>query len=294
MKSYLLNWKTTLSGVGMIVLGVCSLLGVHIVGAQPIDPQVALSMIVGGVGLIFGKDLNVSGLPKAIVMMAFTLGVLLALFAGAPVRAADNQPATTAITKLLSSTGAGSACTPTSCSGVYVGAGLGGIGTNLDVIGNGLNGSAFAGGVLPTLKFGYLYAQNGWLFGAEFAGAYQASTSATANGTSGNQDGLLLTEGVKFGGNFSALLGQTSSPITIPPSLANAVINIYAQAGAAQHQISGGFASGAYSGAGVLFDVGPHSFVDVDYKNIQYGATKNGAASFNSENVITASFNYKF
>ena len=189
---------------------------------------------------------------------------------------------------------AGSPCTPTSCSGWYVGAGLGGVGTNLDVIGNGLNGSAFAGGMLPGLKAGYLYAQNGWLFGAEITGAYQTNTTTTVAGTGGNQNGLLFTQGVKFGGNFSQLLGQTASPITIPPALANALINIYAQAGAAEHQLVGGFASGEYAGAGVLFDVGPHSFIDVDYKNIQYGATKSGLASFNSENVITASWNYKF
>lgn len=188
----------------------------------------------------------------------------------------------------------GAGCTPTSCTGWYAGAGIGGVGTNLDVIGNGLNGSAAAGGMLPTLKAGYLYAQNNWLFGAEASLAYQTNTTATTNGLGGNQNGLLMTQGVKFGGNFSALLGQTQSPITIPPALANALINIYAQAGAAEHQFAGGFASGAYGGAGVLFDVGPHSFVDVDYKNIQYGATKNGPANFNSENVITISYLYKF
>lgn len=190
----------------------------------------------------------------------------------------------------------GSACTPTSCNGVYVGGGLGGIGTNLDVIGNGLNGSAFAGGMLPTLKVGYLYAQNNWLFGAEVTGAYQTNSASTlANGVSGSESGLLFTEGFKFGGNFNALFGTTAtSPISIPPTLANAVISLYFQGGAAQHQITGGFASGAYSGVGVLFDVGAHSFVDVDYKNIQYGATSSGAAQFNSENVITASYNYKF
>ena len=188
----------------------------------------------------------------------------------------------------------GSACTPGSCSGGYIGAGLGGIGTNLNVIGNGLNGSAFAGGMLPTLKAGYLYSNNGWLFGAEATFAYQTNTTTTINGLGANQNGILLTEGVKFGGNFSQLLGQTQSPITIPPALANSVINIYGQAGTAQHQLVGGFASGEYGGAGVLFDVGPHSFVDVDYKNIQYGATKSGGANFNSENIITVSFNYKW
>lgn len=211
----------------------------------------------------------------------------LALAATAP-----TVPAVTAINKALT----GSACTPTSCTGWYAGAGLGGIGTNLDVIGNGLNGSAFAGGMLPTLKAGYLFAQNNWLFGVELTGAYQVTTSTAVNGISGNQNGALFTEGVKLGGNITALLGNTiMPPVTIPASLANAVISLYAQAGTAQHQLAGSnFVSGEYSGAGVLFDVGAHSFIDVDYKNIQYGATSNGAANFNSENVVTISYNYKF
>jgi len=190
----------------------------------------------------------------------------------------------------------GSSCTPTSCSGFYVGGGLGGIGTNLNVIGNGLNGSAFAGGMLPTTKFGYLYAQNGWLFGAEGTAAYQTNTTTTIGGVGGNQNGLLLTQGVKFGGNFSQLFGSNfQAPITIPVSLANSVINIYGQGGTAQHQLVGAhYASGEYGGAGVLFDTGAHSFVDIDYKFIQYGQTSSGSASFNSEQIVTASWNYKF
>lgn len=193
----------------------------------------------------------------------------------------------------------GSVCTPTSCTGFYVGGGLGGVGTNLDIIGNGLNGSAGAGGMLPTFDVGYLYANGNWLFGAEASFAYQTNTAATlANAVSGNQSGILLTQGVKVGGNMAALLGNLGggvAPITIPPSLANAVISPYLQGGAAEHQLAGGgMASGQYGGVGVLFDVGPHSFVDIDYKNIQYGSTKSGAASFNQQNVITAKWNYKF
>jgi hypothetical protein len=226
------------------------------------------------------------------MLLAFLalIGISVTAFAGDIT--APAVPSVAAINKALAS---GSPCTPTSCSGWYVGAGLGGIGTNLDVIGNGLNGSAFAGGMLPTTKFGYLYAKNGWLFGAEGTIAYQTNTTTTIGGVGGNQNGFLFTEGVKFGGNFSQLLGTVQSPITIPPALSNAVINIYGQAGTAQHQLVGNrFASGEYGGAGVLFDVGPHSFVDIDYKYIQYPVTQTGAASFSNEQIITASFNYKF
>lgn len=229
---------------------------------------------------------------KRIVLAAASLALTAAALLSTPaVRAAD------LVTKApkLSAALFGTPCTPTTCTGFYAGAGLGGVGTNLDIIGQGLDGSVLAGGMLPTFRFGYLYAQNNWLFGVDASSAYQTNSSATVANATGNQNGMLLTQGLKFGGNFSQLLGiNPQAPVTIPASLAAAVISLYGQAGAAEHQITGGWVSGEYSGAGVLFDTGLHSFVDIDYKNIQYGATTSGVAKFNSENVITASWNYKF
>lgn len=188
-----------------------------------------------------------------------------------------------------------SPCTPTSCTGWYIGAGIGGIGTSLNVIGNGLNGSLLAGGFLPELNGGYMYADGKWMFGAHVSAAYQTQTSVTAAGVSGNQQGFLLTEGVRFGGNVNQLLGITTPAVTIPPALANSLITLYAGGGVAQHQLpsAGAFAVGAYSEFGALFDIGPHSFVDANYRNYQYGATQNGPISFNNANVVTLSFHYK-
>jgi hypothetical protein len=64
MKSLLANWKTTAGGAATMLLGVLSLLGVHIVGQATIDPQTALAMITGGFALIFAKDGNVTGGSK--------------------------------------------------------------------------------------------------------------------------------------------------------------------------------------------------------------------------------------
>ncbi len=61
MKSFLTNWKTTASGAGAVLIGVLSLLGIKVTGQAPIDPQAALAMIIGGFGLIFAKDGNVTG-----------------------------------------------------------------------------------------------------------------------------------------------------------------------------------------------------------------------------------------
>jgi hypothetical protein len=61
MSSLAANWKTTAGGALTLLLGVLSLLGVKVAGAAPIDPQVALTMITGGFGLLFAKDSNVTG-----------------------------------------------------------------------------------------------------------------------------------------------------------------------------------------------------------------------------------------
>ena len=61
MKSFLVNWKTSLGGLVTVALGVLSLLGVKIAGQAPIDPQVAIGMITGGFALIFAKDGDVTG-----------------------------------------------------------------------------------------------------------------------------------------------------------------------------------------------------------------------------------------
>lgn len=55
--SFLTNWKTTGSGIVMIVLGIAGLLGIK--GGT--DPSIAITSIMGGIGLIFAKDNNVTG-----------------------------------------------------------------------------------------------------------------------------------------------------------------------------------------------------------------------------------------
>jgi hypothetical protein len=64
MKSLFANWKTTAGGAATVALGVLSLLGVKIAGQAPIDPQVAMGMITGGLALIFAKDHNAADSAK--------------------------------------------------------------------------------------------------------------------------------------------------------------------------------------------------------------------------------------
>ena len=60
MASILINWKTSLGGVGLILLGILGLVGVAIPGV-PTDSSAAFGMIIAGITALFAKDNNVTG-----------------------------------------------------------------------------------------------------------------------------------------------------------------------------------------------------------------------------------------
>lgn len=204
-----------------------------------------------------------------------------------------NGPA--AITKAISSSPCvvGTTATPTSCSGWYVGAGIGGDGTNANIIGNGINGSVFGAGAMPFATGGYQYVQGNWTFGVDLKGGYQTSTQTTINGVGTNANGARFIEMFRAGGNVAALLGN-QTPITVPPLLQNSLLTLYAEVGSAQRQLVGSWANGVASGAGALFDVGPHSFLDLEYVNVQYNGAQTAGQTLNNENLILLSYKYKF
>lgn len=65
--SFLASWKTSLSGAASILTGVGTLL--MLISSNASLPQIinspALAAIVGGIGLIFAKDWNVTSTPQA-------------------------------------------------------------------------------------------------------------------------------------------------------------------------------------------------------------------------------------
>ncbi|MEL7086829.1 MAG: hypothetical protein AAGL98_00055 [Planctomycetota bacterium] len=187
----------------------------------------------------------------------------------------------------------GTTATPTSCSGWYVGAGIAGNGTNANVIGNGINGSVFAAGAMPFVTGGYQYVQGNWTFGVDLKGGYQVGSVAAVNNVNTNANGARFIETFRAGGNVAALLGS-QTPITVPPALANSLLTLYAEVGTAQRQLVGGWANGLASGAGALFDVGPTSFLDLEYVNVQYNNASSAGISIPSENLLMLSYKRKF
>lgn len=186
------------------------------------------------------------------------------------------------------------ASTPLSCSGWFVGAGLAGQGSNADIIGSGVNGSVFAGGIEPFVDGGYQYMQGNWIFGADISAGYAIKSTLAINGIGGGMSGARITEFFKVGGNLSGLLG-TAAPITVPASLANSVLGLYVGIGASQWQLSGNsWATGATSGAGILFDIGPRWFGDLGYRYTNFNSAKDGTGvTINNDQSVRLSINYK-
>lgn len=185
------------------------------------------------------------------------------------------------------------ASTPLSCSGAYLGGGISGAGSNADIVGGGINGSVFAGGMTPTLDAGYQYVNGNWIFAGELDVGYSIDTHAQANGIGNGFNGFRVTQDFKIGGNLSGLLG-TQAPLTVPPQLANAVLGPYAHVGVTEWQLPGSWAVGNVSGAGVLFDFGPHTFGDLRYTYTNFNGAKAGGVTIQNDQSLTFLVSYKF
>jgi len=209
------------------------------------------------------------------------IGAALA-FNASPASAADVSPPVVAKAAPL----LGSVCSPTGCTGLYVGGWMAGNGTNANIIGSGLNGSVFGAGGLPGITAGYQFANGTWFAAAEASVGYQINIGGAVN----NEGGLYAEEILKLGGQLN-LLGSTTAPIGIPQQIAAQLISPYVLIGGVER----GFANGWATGAGAEFDLAPHLFLDLRYEYVNYGGgAVNGATAFNAENIVRLGLNYKF
>jgi len=265
------DWATiipqdkTWSGVAMLAIGAV-IAGLRYVTTTPIGKTDAVVKILT-IGLFGGFLVTISD-----------------------ARAGDLLPAKAPIAATI---GGGSPCTPTSCTGFYVGGGVGGNGSNLDIIGSGINGSVFAGGIVPDAHVGYIYKQGAWLFGGETGLGYFMNSGVNVNGVGANNNGLFAYQVARAGGDLAPLFG-TLPAISIPPQLASALISAYGQLGVAEKQFAGFWASGMVSGAGAFIDIGPHAFVNIDYKHVTLNSPASAFVTAKSLDIATVGFNYKF
>ena len=113
-------------------------------------------------------------------------------------------------------------CAAGACSGWYAGFGILGDGTNVDIIGNGINGSVFAAGGAITVHGGYQLWNGSWFAAIEGGVGYEFTRAAASNLPIVNNGGskFVGTELVKLGYNFfpssqSAVVTPSQSPIPL-------------------------------------------------------------------------------
>jgi opacity protein-like surface antigen len=182
-------------------------------------------------------------------------------------------------------------CTTSQCTGWYVGGGFAGNGTNADILGNGISGSVFAAGAIPFVNGGWQY-WNGKLFLAAEVGV---GDQLNIGGLTGNETGVLGYQEVQFGGTLSGILGTNSAPVTVPTVLSADLISLYVAMGVIERS----FANGWETGAGAKFAIAPHLFLDIGYRYANYGVAAQAispalTATYNNENLVRISVNYKF
>jgi opacity protein-like surface antigen len=185
-------------------------------------------------------------------------------------------------------------CTVQACSGWYVGAHIQGVGSNLDILGSGVNGSIFAGGGMVGLDAGYVLWNGVWFAGAEVGGDIDVTGGPVAGSPFKNRwfgyQVVKLGRGLQDVFNFqaaSAVPGQGPTPISIPQSIASSLISPYVQFGAAERD----GAIGWVSGAGASFVVAQGWNLDLSYMRVQYqGATISGVA-LHDDNLVKIALN---
>jgi hypothetical protein len=188
-------------------------------------------------------------------------------------------------------------CTPIACTGWYTGFNLAGVATNVNVIGNGINGSLNAGGQNIGIQGGYQFWNGTFFFGPEVGIDYTYGGTVGATGGQSNPK-YLASEIIKLGTPFSTFFGSAPAPANttgVSGLLTANTIAPYIFFGAAQ---SGWGTTGLVSGAGVTFAVDQqHWFVDARYENYQFPSGAANCAtgqSCPSLNVVKIGLDYKF
>lgn len=188
-------------------------------------------------------------------------------------------------------------CTPIACTGWYAGFNLAGVATNVNVIGNGINGSLNAGGQNIGIQGGYQFWNGTFFFGPEVGIDYTYGGTVGATGPQSSPK-YLASEVIKLGTPFSTFFGSAPAPASttgVSALLTANTIAPYIFFGAAQ---SGWGTTGIVSGAGVTFAVDQqHWFVDARYENYQFPSGAANCAtgqSCPSLNVVKVGLDYKF
>jgi opacity protein-like surface antigen len=181
------------------------------------------------------------------------------------------------------------ACPPM-CSGWTIGGGVGGVGSNLDILGGGLSNSVFAGGGVPYIELGYQFDNGMYFFRGDVRFGDQFATKATTTLGTASENGILGEECVSVGLSLGSLLNNGATQIPIPASFAAMLVSPYFGACGVERS----FANGWATIAGAEFALTTNWLLKAEYQYINYGAATNGIAAINSENLGLLGLSYRF
>lgn len=192
------------------------------------------------------------------IIPAASLALALLLFAPLPATAADMIPLKAPVRAMAAD------CTQLDCTGWIVGANIIGTGSNLDIVGSGVNGSIFAGGGLIGVDAGYQLWNGKFFAGAAVSFDYDANLSGNVNQGRYLAMGLFQA-GLGLSGIFSPAPAN-SGPIGIPSQIASALLSPYLQFGVAQRARGTAWVSGA----GAEFGLSQTWVLRLDYLHLNY------------------------
>jgi opacity protein-like surface antigen len=183
-------------------------------------------------------------------------------------------------------------CTVAKTTGFYAGVNAIGVGSNLDIAGQGLAGSLFAAGGLAGANVGFQYCKGNYFGAVELSADYDLSGM-----TPGAGGRFLVLETIKAGGSLASLIGGSATPATpsptinLPAALNAQLISPYVVLGAAQRS----FGTGMVTGAGMDFALGGGWSLDLSYLYIKYdGAMASSVLGVSNENLVKIGLNYVF
>lgn len=176
------------------------------------------------------KTTDTKSLPvaKSIAQNRVVSGIVLALFA-LLIYASDARAQMVVKAPPLPVAPLAQSCL-TSCSVWFAGGGIGGSGSNLDIIGGGLDNSVFANGGMAFVNAGAMYATAQYFLSAEFGGGYLFGPASSIAGASASESGAIGFAFAEAGGNLAGLFG-TAPSISVNNALITDLISLYAGVG---------------------------------------------------------------
>jgi hypothetical protein len=178
------------------------------------------------------------------------------------------------------------ACSLTQCDVWFIGVGLYGAGSNVDIIGQGISNSVFSNGgfVMPTIG-GQVWYSNIFL-GAENMAGWAFGSPSTINGASTTMQGGIDIFWMEAGGSLGTLFGSGSQPVQINNALAADLISLYVGTGPAQPFGSSPLGTKSFwtTGAGARYLIPTPSPLLLDVKYI-FGNNQNSVGLVSNKNL---------